>query len=1072
MPDLSLTRRTLTKLLGSLSLAGSASATDARQDGQDLTIVFPRREDKDGDEEDISVGATVVFGVEPLESDVTYQWTIKDGPEDDPDQLLQHEERDKRVTTFRPAAPTKEDTPYVIEVTARENGTVIGTEEVVIEEVSGDLESYGAAEIETKLELVEKFAPLLHFHEDEDYHPTRYEHYVENSVRPGDDTTDLDFEEYLTLLDLDSDLYEIVFTPSGSIERKAVENQPYPPTVYASVHEDGVTYDGENYVAITYWMFYLYDPKTLFFYEVVSHHPSDLETVTILLDEEEPEPRWIGASQHHGGTVTAWDRVVDDGSRLEVYPARGAHSSFLTNIEDYGGVPIPAQKQFLDDDSTDPELSRWPAVDWTGTAEKWVPTASDESGHERYDIVLLTGDEYWKDFDGELDSIGPGSGGQIAMHRDRWADPADWIDDNLVSVEEQVDASFGWESVTRPAAVGREVWVPVLVTNDGSVHHEFVVRAVAYPLVPGEDEVVIGQETEAIPAGAELLSAFPRVVSALPSIRPSDSEEFIEFSEELPGYADEWDIAVEVWAEKPAISDGKPLDQELFEEVQVDQREGQKIDASIEFVDPPDIETVDPGEPVRRTAHVENTGDVDHEFFVGYSAISPAGSDVFDGTGGQVDLAPGDTTETDLEVSIPAEAPAGAYTLVTAIWKESDPDALETRLDEDRREDHFEIHPQPRIEKTDMTTDETEFLITVDAANGGPTARWQSIEVSFPEVSGEADIEIAESTFDDGNVEVFDPGTIQRGEYGETEVELDHPLVRGYAVGWETGETNTLEVTVIPDQQDELEVHIKTVATAPGVLAADPSPGGTDVTDQQGEYVYEEMVSVEEDEDGLYYPDGKARMNDDGVRSVIPKVEIDPPISFEPDEGHVFDIVNVDTGEYVRVEPAEDAEIRELEQATFWLYDAHGEIYQPELGGHDKETDVVINGATDMFEIGDIFNRYRVRLVDRPDQVLRATEARFMGIGYPGEVEVDRTDEEVEVTFPRHQEVRDDWYARVKVVRHEDGRLHFDYEAEMETRNGEFVAHIDPADVDDGVGNVWVEIISDRNDDWICLWAG
>ncbi len=99
------------------------------------------------------------------------------------------------------------------------------------------------------------------------------------------------------------------------------------------------------------------------------------------------------------------------------------------------------------------------------------------------------------------------------------------------------------------------------------------------------------------------------------------------------------------------------------------------------------------GDSVDATAVVENTGTIDHTFFVGYSAVGPDGDEYDNGasTGRTVTLAPGERTTVSLEWRVEDDAPGGTYDGYVAIWKESDRDTLRTRLDDERRRGAFEV---------------------------------------------------------------------------------------------------------------------------------------------------------------------------------------------------------------------------------------------------------------------------------------------------------------------------------------------------------------------------------------------
>ncbi|MBP1923656.1 hypothetical protein J2751_002701 [Halorubrum alkaliphilum] len=102
-------------------------------------------------------------------------------------------------------------------------------------------------------------------------------------------------------------------------------------------------------------------------------------------------------------------------------------------------------------------------------------------------------------------------------------------------------------------------------------------------------------------------------------------------------------------------------------------------------------------ETVTTTARVENTGTVEHTFFVGYSVYDPSDTEYTndDRTGRPVTLGAGESTTIDLNWTVETAAPAGRYDAVVAIWEESDRDTLHTRLDDERTTDAFEVAEEP-----------------------------------------------------------------------------------------------------------------------------------------------------------------------------------------------------------------------------------------------------------------------------------------------------------------------------------------------------------------------------------------
>jgi len=99
------------------------------------------------------------------------------------------------------------------------------------------------------------------------------------------------------------------------------------------------------------------------------------------------------------------------------------------------------------------------------------------------------------------------------------------------------------------------------------------------------------------------------------------------------------------------------------------------------------------GDEITSQVEVENTGNTQHTFFVGYGVIDEAGTPYDNGgtTGQQVELEPGETRSLTVSWTVEEGAPTESYTAATAIWHESDRDNLETRLDSVERPDAFEV---------------------------------------------------------------------------------------------------------------------------------------------------------------------------------------------------------------------------------------------------------------------------------------------------------------------------------------------------------------------------------------------
>lgn len=133
-----------------------------------------------------------------------------------------------------------------------------------------------------------------------------------------------------------------------------------------------------------------------------------------------------------------------------------------------------------------------------------------------------------------------------------------------------------------------------------------------------------------------------------------------------------------------------------------------EISADIELRDHDDG-TVEEGEGVEALVDVTNTGNVEHTFFVGFSAIGPEGEayDNDETTGTAVQLAPDETATETLVWEVEPDLPSGQYDLTVAVWEESDRDALERRVDTERKSEAFSLVEFGRTFEITETFDES-----------------------------------------------------------------------------------------------------------------------------------------------------------------------------------------------------------------------------------------------------------------------------------------------------------------------------------------------------------------------------
>ncbi len=315
------------------------------------------------------------------------------------------------------------------------------------------------------LSLLRRYAPRLHYHPEERYRPTRVEAFVHNARLEEFGEPDVDRPTVFDLadrgegweLDLRGDRAEYPSYDDG-----------YPPTVYGSVHRD-VEFRGDRYTAVTYWLFYVYDPKQPGSIAALTAHESDLETVTVLVNDSGAQ--YVGASQHYGGEVRDWTRATGDDDRLDVYPAVGAHSNYLVDTSRYeGGLPI--QRQYVARLVTDTDLFE-PSVgvyeDRTGSARVLASAAdTGADADDTYELAVLTGREVWASYGGVFGA--DDDAGAVPMARQRWRRPGLWMSQRLVPYGTQRGADM---ETTLSVTDGR-VGADLTVRNGGVKPTEFV----------------------------------------------------------------------------------------------------------------------------------------------------------------------------------------------------------------------------------------------------------------------------------------------------------------------------------------------------------------------------------------------------------------------------------------------------------------------------------------------------------------------------------------------------------------------------------------------------------------------
>lgn len=183
-----------------------------------------------------------------------------------------------------------------------------------------------------------------------------------------------------------------------------------------------------------------------------------------------------------------------------------------------------------------------------------------------------------------------------------------------------------------------------------------------------------------------------------------------------------YDVQVAIWKQSDPNNLVDRLDEVwAYDSFYVQQT---SVEAAIIDFDPARGEYL-PGDIATSSVTVENTGNVEHTYYVGYTVFGPNGGeyDNDDTTGTKRTIAAGDSRRVDLDWQVPNQAPNGTYDVLVAVWKESDPDALVTRLDEVRASDTFSVDS----DGPDVSASIVEFDVTSGEFTSGGTVSGRAI---------------------------------------------------------------------------------------------------------------------------------------------------------------------------------------------------------------------------------------------------------------------------------------------------------------------------------------------------------
>lgn len=185
-------------------------------------------------------------------------------------------------------------------------------------------------------EAIQKYAPILHIHPNENYKPTSVEYFVQNADVLDKATGQ---KHQAQIADLpqgkeNKDKFQLVLNNNAAKSGDFSLAKSYVHAKKTSV----------LYTDIQFWFFYAYNGhgtfrlKTLAFgqtlwssnasAEPIGEHEGDWEHVTIRINNFTHRPESMYLSQHDGGAWTPWSELSLTGTQPNVYSSINGHASY------------------------------------------------------------------------------------------------------------------------------------------------------------------------------------------------------------------------------------------------------------------------------------------------------------------------------------------------------------------------------------------------------------------------------------------------------------------------------------------------------------------------------------------------------------------------------------------------------------------------------------------------------------------------------------------------------------------------------------------------------------------------
>lgn len=288
----------------------------------------------------------------------------------------------------------------------------------------------------TDIELAEKYAPVLYFHEQEVFRPQPVEVMLENAKLRQDRsfwfdlnilnsvvTSDLvTYRDASLFLDIwygsarQSDYKNYSFHRAYYAENLSPEVGGLPATIYTSITRDSQN----NQIVLQYWLFYYYN-------DWFNKHEGDWELIQIILNQDQT-PEWVVLSQHHGGTRRAWeDTQIEEDTHPTVYVALGSHANYFWGDEVYPNSMTIGNKRVDILDRTGQSSRILPEVVYLPTVDKIISATDQYSS-----VAWLIFNGHWGELSLQGDFGGPSG---PATKGDQWEHPYVWGLEQPLDVE-------------------------------------------------------------------------------------------------------------------------------------------------------------------------------------------------------------------------------------------------------------------------------------------------------------------------------------------------------------------------------------------------------------------------------------------------------------------------------------------------------------------------------------------------------------------------------------------------------------------------------------------------------------